>query len=232
MTPRVHLATTRRRFVQFLAACPLFTHCGARALAEDTPVSARLPDPMVWAPRELDNLISDPKEALDVCDFEPVARKNLPPGHFGYVVTGIDDEVTLQANRKGFLKFQLRPRRLADVSAIDTTTEIFGETYDSPIVIAPTGSNRAFHLDGEVAVSKAAKAGNHLQILSSIATTSIEDTIAARGLPVWFQLSPRQVGNRRSLGQTGATSRLSGYCGDAGGRVSTELGNFCPTAAR
>jgi 4-hydroxymandelate oxidase len=83
----------------------------------------------------------------------------------------IDDEVTLQANRKGFLKLQLRPRRLADVSAIDTTTEIFGETYDSPIVIASTGSNRAFHPDGEVAVSKAAKAGNHLQILSSVATT-------------------------------------------------------------
>ena len=37
---------------------------------------------MPWAPRELDNLISDPKDALDVFDFEPVARKNLPPAHF------------------------------------------------------------------------------------------------------------------------------------------------------
>jgi hypothetical protein len=49
---------------------------------------------MVWAPRELSNLIADPKEALDVFDFEPVARKNVPPAHFGCMVTGIDDEVT------------------------------------------------------------------------------------------------------------------------------------------
>src|SRR6266702_7732476 len=103
------------------------------------------------------------------------------------MVTGIDDEVTLRANREGFLNFQLRPRRLVDVGTIDMTTEILGATYDSPIVIAPTGSNRAFHLDGEVAVAKAARVGNDLQILSSGATKSIEEAIAARGGPVWFQ---------------------------------------------
>jgi isopentenyl diphosphate isomerase/L-lactate dehydrogenase-like FMN-dependent dehydrogenase len=58
-------------------------------------------------------------------------------------------------------------------------------------VIAPTGSNRAFHPDGEVAVANAARVGNHLQILSSGATTSIEDAIAARGAPVWFQIYAR-----------------------------------------
>jgi 4-hydroxymandelate oxidase len=91
---------------------------------------------------------------LDVFDFEPIARKNLPPAHFGYLATGIDDEMTLRANREGFLKFQLRPRRLVDVSTVDTTTEILGATYDNPIVIAPTGSNRTFHADGEVAVER------------------------------------------------------------------------------
>jgi len=59
-------------------------------------------------------------------------------------------------------------------------------------VIAPAGSNRAFHPDAEVAVAKAAKTGNHLQILSTVATTSIEDAIAARGAPVWFQLYTTQ----------------------------------------
>jgi isopentenyl diphosphate isomerase/L-lactate dehydrogenase-like FMN-dependent dehydrogenase len=70
------------------------------------------------------------------------------------------------------------------------TTEILGAKYDSPIVIAPTSSNRAFHPDGEVAVARAARTGNHLQMLSTVATTSIEDAIAARGAPVWFQLYP------------------------------------------
>ena len=121
-------------------------------------------------------------------DFEPVMRKNVPPAHFGYMATGVDDEVTLRGNREGFLKFQLRPRRLVDVSKLDMRTEILGVTYDSPIVLAPTSSNRAFHPEGEVAVAKAAKTANHLEILSTVASTSIEDAIAARGAPVWFQL--------------------------------------------
>jgi 4-hydroxymandelate oxidase len=187
--PSSHLrAASRRRFLEFLAASPLLAQTAADAVAQG--LAARPADPAVWAPRDLDVPIADPNDALDVFDFEPVAKKNLPPAHFGYMATGVDDEVTLRANREGFLKFELRPRRLVDVATIDTKVDILGITYDSPIVIAPTGSNRAFHPDGEIAVAKAARAGNHLQILSTVASTSIEGAIAARGAPVWFQLYP------------------------------------------
>jgi 4-hydroxymandelate oxidase len=177
--------TSRRRLLKFLVASPLFARS---ALAE----GLRQADPADWAPRDLEKLIADPTQALDVFDFEPVMKKNVPPAHFGYMATGADDEMTLRANREGFRKFELRPRRLVDVSKIDMSAEILGAKYDSPIVIAPTGSNRAFHPDAEVAVAKAAKLGNHLQILSTVATTSIEDAIAARGAPLWFQLYTTQ----------------------------------------
>jgi 4-hydroxymandelate oxidase len=180
-----HIRTSRRRFLQFVAASPLFARAALAQRIEAT-------DPLEWAPRDLDKLIADPKEALDVFDFEPVMRKTVPPAHFGYMATGVDDEMTLRANREGFRKFALRPRRLVDVSNVDMSLELFGAKYDSPIVIAPTGSNRAFHPDGEIAVAKAARAGNHLQMLSTVATTSIEDAIAARGAPVWFQLYTTQ----------------------------------------
>jgi len=108
------------------------------------------------------------------------------------MATGLDDEATLRANREAFLRYRLRPRRLVDVSKIDMSTEILGARYDSPIVIAPTSSNRAFHEEGERAVARAARTGNHLQMLSTVASTSIEDTIAARGAPVWFQLYTTQ----------------------------------------
>jgi isopentenyl diphosphate isomerase/L-lactate dehydrogenase-like FMN-dependent dehydrogenase len=182
--PRIRLAS-RRRFLQFLAASPCFAQ---PALAE----GPRLSDPIDWAPRDIDRLIGDPGQALDVFDFEPVMQKTVPPAHFGYMATGTDDEATLRANREGFRKFQLRPRRLVDVSTIDMSVDILGAKYDSPIVVAPTGSNRAFHPDGEIAVAKAAKAGNHLQMLSTVATTSVEDAIAARGAPIWFQLYTTQ----------------------------------------
>jgi len=178
-------ALNRRRFLEFLAASPLLA--SGEALAQEL---HRLPDPSVWGPRTFDKLIASPREALDVFDFELVAHRNVPPAHFGYMASGVDDEVTLRANREGFQKFQLKPRRLIDVGKIDTNMELFGETYGSPIVIAPTGSNQAFHSDGELGVSRAARSGNHLTMLSTVATTSIENAIAARGRPVWFQLYP------------------------------------------
>ena len=180
-------SVSRRRLLQFIAGSPLCIY-GGNALAEGALPS----DPMAWAPRDLDNLTANPKDALSVFDFEPVMRKNVPSAHFGYMATGLDDEATLRANREGFRKFQLRPRRLVDVTNVDMRTELFGTTYDSPIVIAPTGSNRAFHPEAEVAVAKAAKAGNHLQMVSTVATTSVEDITAAREAPVWFQLYTTQ----------------------------------------
>jgi isopentenyl diphosphate isomerase/L-lactate dehydrogenase-like FMN-dependent dehydrogenase len=178
-------AASRRRLLHFLAASPLLG--GPAAFAQEV---RRLPDPMVWGAPTLDKLIGSPREALDVFDFEPVAHKNVPPAHFGYMVTGVDDDATLRANRAGFGKFHLRPRRLVDVGTLNTKMELFGETYGSPIVVSPTGSNRAFHEDGELAVSRGARAGDHLTMLSTVATTAIEEAIAARGRPVWFQLYP------------------------------------------
>jgi isopentenyl diphosphate isomerase/L-lactate dehydrogenase-like FMN-dependent dehydrogenase len=175
----------RRRFLQFLAASPLFA---GSALAEGPLPGTRLADPLMWAPFRADALIKTPKEAINVFDFEPVCRANVPPAHFGYLASGIDDEVTLRANREGFAKFQLRPRRLIDVSKVDMSTEILGVKYDSPIVIAPVGGQQSFHEEGEVAVAKAARQGNHLQILSTVTNIGVEEVTAARGAPLWYQL--------------------------------------------
>ena len=185
MKPPIIRAASRRRFLQYLAASPLFAS-GAFS-ASGTEVPSKLPDPMIWAPAGGD-LIDDPKRAINVFDFEPVARQNEPPAHFGYMASGLDDEVTLRANREGFLKFQLLPRRLNDVSKVDTSIELFGTRYDSPIFVCPTGGNQFFHPDGEVAVAKAARVGNHLQILSTSSNFSVEDVTKARGAPIWFQL--------------------------------------------
>src|ERR1700691_1545684 len=185
---RVDHATSRRRFIKFLAASPLFAGTSLSAVAQEGLFPERPPDPYVWAPREYDHLISDPKEALDVFDFEPVMHKNVPPAHFGYMASGVDDDVTLRANRDGFLKFQLRPRRLVDVSKVDMSTEILGQRYESPVIIDPTGGHKAYHPDGEAGVARAAKIGDHLMILSTQATTSVADVIAARGRPIWSQL--------------------------------------------
>ena len=150
----------RRRFLRYLAGSASVAYAGGGSIARALEAPNRLPDPMVWAPRDLDHLIATPKEAINVFDFEPVMQKNVPPAHFGFMASGIDDEVTLRANREGFLKYQLRPRRLVDVSKVDMTMRIFGETYDTPIMLAPTGGHRGYHPDGEIATARGAKSGS------------------------------------------------------------------------
>ena len=177
----------RRQLLKWFSASPLLGALPASEVwAQDR---GRRPDPMVWTSNtNVDELIKNPSEAVNVFDFEPVAFKKVPPAHFGYMASGIDDEVTLRANRQSFLKYQLRPRRMRDVSSIDMSVNLFGTQWKTPIIIAPTGGNKAYDPEGEIAVARAAKAGGYLNILSSAASSSIEDVIAARQGEVWYQL--------------------------------------------
>lgn len=152
----------RRRFLQLLAASPL-------ASAQDT-------------------IIKSPAEALNVYDFEPAARQALPPAHFGYMATGVDDDVTLKANVEGYKKLYLRPRRLVNIEKTDLRCEIFGTTWDMPIGLAPIGNQMAFHAEGERPVMRAAKARKALALLSTATNTSIEDATRELGRAPWYQL--------------------------------------------
>jgi isopentenyl diphosphate isomerase/L-lactate dehydrogenase-like FMN-dependent dehydrogenase len=185
--PLADQAASRRLFLTYLSASPLLASAWP-AFAEGPAAGVKLPDPILWAPLRTDTLIKSPKDAINVFDFEPAARVNIPPAHFGYMASGIDDEVTLRANRESFLKFQLRPRRLVDVSNVDMSIDLLGTKYPTPIIIAPVGGQRSFHAEGEIAVAKAAKAGDHLQILSTSTNTGVEEVTAARGAPLWYQL--------------------------------------------
>jgi isopentenyl diphosphate isomerase/L-lactate dehydrogenase-like FMN-dependent dehydrogenase len=80
--------------------------------------------------------------------------------------------------------------RMVNTSAVSLETSLLGEPLNSPIVLAPVGSQKAFHPEGEIATARAARAQDTLQMLSNVSSNSIEDVIAARGKPVWFQLYP------------------------------------------
>ena len=164
---------SRRSFLKFLAQSPALAFVG-----QSTYKFAGMGD----------GPIASPEEAINVFDFEVRAQKELDPAHWGYLATGTDDDSTIQANRDGFSRFQLRPRRLVDIRRIDTTAEVLGTKWPTPIVLAPTGRQRAFHPEGEVAVARGARAGNHLQILSTVTSTGVEKVVEARGAPIWYQL--------------------------------------------
>lgn len=183
----------RRQFLHFLAASPFLAAAGLDL--------RRLGDLTSASPRKAANALSlthqalqrpvgigSAAEALSVFDFEPAAKARMPVAHWAYLETGTDGDETIRANREGFTRLALRPRRLINVQSVDAGVSLYGTRYPTPIVLNPVGSQKAFHPLGEIAVARAARARNHLQVLSTVATTSIEDAIAARGAPVWFQL--------------------------------------------
>jgi len=140
--------------------------------------------------QESDPLITSADQAVDVFDFERVARANLPPAHFGYLATGVDGDATLLANTTGFEHYSLRVRRLVGVNKVDMSVNLFGTAWDTPILIDPVGSQRAFNPEAETGTAKAARSRKTLQVLSTVSSTSVEDVNAARGEPVWYQLYP------------------------------------------
>ena len=160
----------RRAFLRFLAASPLF--------AAVQPLAAALQQPD----------LEQAAHALDVFDFEAAAQKVVPPAHWGYLMSGVDGEATLGANRQGFDRYQLKARRFVDVSRVDMSVDLFGTKFNSPVVLCPIGSSRAFHRDGELAVARAAQAKGQLQIMSTQASFGVEDITQARGAPIWYQL--------------------------------------------
>lgn len=164
-------AHNRRKFLQFLAASPL---CNALAGAEYA--------------FGAEQTISNPADAIDIFDLKATARSLIPTAHWGYLMTGVNDDATLRANRTAFEKYQVRTRRLIDVSKVDTSVEILGKRWPTPIVLAPVGSHKAYHPEGEIAVARAAKSLNHLQVLSTVTSTAVEEVAAAREDPLWYQL--------------------------------------------
>ncbi len=175
----------RRHFLLSLAASP-----AVAALLPAPPAQEPSSSPAGLLEALGEKPITSPKDAVNVFDFDAVARHNLPPAHYGYLATGVDDDRTLRANRLGFERIQIRARHLVDVARVDTRTDLFGRTYESPFFLCPAASQKAFHPEGEMAVARAARAERHLLMLSTDATTSVEDVVSARGEPVFYQLYP------------------------------------------
>ena len=123
-------------------------------------------------------------------DFEALARDALPPAHFGYIATGVDDDRTVIRNHDAFSHYEIRARRFNDVRKVALATSVFGVSWPSPVYLSAVSAMRAFHPDAEVGVARAARSRSTHMMLSTGASCSTEEVAAARGAPIWQQLYP------------------------------------------
>ena len=122
-------------------------------------------------------------------DWETGARERLEQGPFDYVAGGAGSEATVRANREAFERRRLRPRMLTGNAERDLSVEVLGLRSPAPFVLGPVGVLSIVHPEAELGVARASKATGVPMVLSSAASTSLEDVAAELGESQrWFQL--------------------------------------------
>lgn len=123
-------------------------------------------------------------------DYRRAARRRLPRMVYEFIQGGAEDEYALSANRRAWESLTFRPRVLTDVGTIARSVTVAGQELATPIILAPTGLSRLAGPEGEHAAARAAHAHGTVSVLSTSASTSIEDVAAGAPSPQWFQLYP------------------------------------------
>jgi 4-hydroxymandelate oxidase len=170
------MTTTRRE---------LLFSTGALAGASMLPVGSSFPALTLQQSQDVSREVDN---ALNVWDFKAIAEKRLPGPTWSYLTGGAADEITLRWNRESFDKIRLRPNVLVDATPLDTRISLFGQEMPFPILLCPTGSHRAIHPEGELATARGAGMAGATMVVSTPATTAVEEIAKATTHPLWFQL--------------------------------------------
>jgi L-lactate dehydrogenase (cytochrome) len=126
--------------------------------------------------------------AASISDYRDIARAKLPRFLFEYLDGGSYDEVTLSRNRSDLSAIALRQRILRDVSSLDLSTSLFGQTQSLPIALAPIGLAGMNARRGETQAVRAANDAHIPFCLSTVSVCPIKEVAKASTQPFWFQL--------------------------------------------
>ncbi|MEI3651857.1 MAG: alpha-hydroxy acid oxidase [Dolichospermum lemmermannii FEM_B0920] len=150
---------------------------------------------------------------INLFGYEQLAKEHLSQMAFDYYSSGAWDEVTLRDNLAAFTRVKLRPKMLVDVSKINLTTQVLGESLQLPLLIAPMAFQCLADPEGEIATALAAEIAGVGMVLSTLATKSLEEVATvAKGLQ-WFQLYiHKDQGLTQALVQRAYTAGYKAIC--------------------
>jgi (S)-mandelate dehydrogenase len=138
------------------------------------------------------------KQPVNIWEWRERARRRLPRLVFDYLDGGAEDESALRRNRSAIEALHLVPAVLNDTSKLDLSTELFGQRFELPIAITPTGFNGLFWPEGDVALARAAATAKIPFTLSTPSNARLERIPREAGGTPWMQL---YVMGERSLAE-------------------------------
>lgn len=108
---------------------------------------------------------------------------------YAYFSGGADTERLLHENVAAWSRWRLLPRVLRDVSSVSTATTLLGAPVAMPVVVGPTALQGLAHRDGELGTVAAAADTGTAMVVSTLATTALEDiALAAPGAVLFMQV--------------------------------------------
>ncbi|PZO11303.1 MAG: alpha-hydroxy-acid oxidizing enzyme [Burkholderiales bacterium] len=134
-----------------------------------------------------------PDGVVSLADHERHARLMLGDAVWACFNGGAADEITLRANTQAWQNIELLPRVLRSLAGGHTRVNLLGRELAHPMLVAPMAFQHLAHPHGEQATALAAAALGAGLVLSTQASTPLEDVArcflpdAGRG-PLWFQL--------------------------------------------
>lgn len=129
-----------------------------------------------------------PHSALTYDDLRKMAKRRIPRIIFDYIEGGLGEEEGIAANRRAFSRYKIVPRYLVDVSKRNQKVSLFGQQFDGPFGIAPTGMSGMSRRGADRMLAETARDRNVPFVLSGLATAPIESIAAVAPDHVWYQL--------------------------------------------
>jgi len=129
------------------------------------------------------------KWIVSVEDYRLASRKHLPKMISDYLEGGALDETTMRANESKFNSLMLRQRSLVDVSGVNTSTSVLGQTLNLPLMVSPMGMLTIFHPGSDPAVARAAVKAGSIFIHSAWAGCSLEEVVKIAPENLWAQIA-------------------------------------------
>jgi 4-hydroxymandelate oxidase len=129
-----------------------------------------------------------PNDLVSLKDYDRYAKERMDLNSLAYVCSGAGDEVTYRKNEESFQEIYLEANTLEDLSGANTKIELFGQTYETPIFLAPVAYQKLVDNNGEIATVQASNAMNCCMCVSSFSSSTLEDISSVSSSPLWFQL--------------------------------------------
>ena len=126
--------------------------------------------------------------APSIEDVRRLAKRRLPTMAFDIIDGASNHELTREENVSDLREVRFRPRWLTDISNVDVSTTIDGQTLERPYVMGPLGLQRMIGGEGELGAVRAAGKANIPFTISTASNWAMEELADQATGPLWYQL--------------------------------------------